>query len=115
MDIRTTSSEGLVFYAGTKKSFMALYLLKGHLVFALGEEGKKLRLKSKETYNDGKWHTVRSWLHVKCSKKSEIQNTAKSQNFEHDMAPQWKIPLLSLSCSQIADRLKTSYKIIFSL
>ncbi|XP_010637029.1 laminin subunit alpha-3 isoform X1 [Fukomys damarensis] len=58
VDIHTTSSRGLVFYAGTKNSFMALYLLKGHLVFALGAAGKKLRLKSKEKYNDGKWHTV---------------------------------------------------------
>lgn len=39
---------------------MALYLSKGRLVFALGAEGKKLRLKSKEKYNDGKWHTVRA-------------------------------------------------------
>uniref|UniRef100_A0A8C2VMN0 Laminin, alpha 3 n=1 Tax=Chinchilla lanigera TaxID=34839 RepID=A0A8C2VMN0_CHILA len=58
VDIQTTSSGGLVFYTGTKNSFMALYLWKGHLVFALGAEGKKLRLRSKETYNDGKWHTV---------------------------------------------------------
>ncbi|XP_021120763.1 laminin subunit alpha-3 [Heterocephalus glaber] len=58
VDIHTTSSGGLVFYTGAKNSFMALYLLKGHLVFALGAEGKKLRLKSKEKYNDGKWHTV---------------------------------------------------------
>jgi hypothetical protein len=47
---------------GTKNSFMALYLSKGHLIFALGAEGKKLRLRSKEKYNDGKWHTVRAGL-----------------------------------------------------
>ncbi|XP_023576160.1 laminin subunit alpha-3 [Octodon degus] len=58
VDIQTTSVGGLVFYTGTKNSFMALYLVKGHLVFALGAEGKKLRLKSKETHKDGKWHTV---------------------------------------------------------
>lgn len=60
MDVQTTSSRGLVFYTGTKTSFMALYLSKGRLVFALGAEGKKLKLKSKERCNDGKWHTVRA-------------------------------------------------------
>ncbi|XP_012657470.1 laminin subunit alpha-3 [Otolemur garnettii] len=58
LDVRTASSRGLVFYTGTKNSFMALYLSKGRLVFALGTEGKKLRLKSKEKCNDGRWHTV---------------------------------------------------------
>ncbi|XP_073926279.1 laminin subunit alpha-3 isoform X3 [Castor canadensis] len=58
VDMQTTSSRGLVFHMGTKNSFMALYLSKGHLIFALGAEGKKLRLRSKEKYNDGKWHTV---------------------------------------------------------
>ncbi|XP_015337967.1 laminin subunit alpha-3 isoform X2 [Marmota marmota marmota] len=58
VDMQTTSAKGLVFYTGTRNSFMALYLSKGRLVFALGAEGKKLRLKSKEKYNDGKWHTV---------------------------------------------------------
>uniref|UniRef100_A0A2K6FCC1 Laminin subunit alpha 3 n=1 Tax=Propithecus coquereli TaxID=379532 RepID=A0A2K6FCC1_PROCO len=58
LDVQTTSSRGLVFYTGTKNSFMALYLSKGRLVFALGADGKKLSLKSKEKCNDGKWHTV---------------------------------------------------------
>ncbi|XP_036761629.2 laminin subunit alpha-3 isoform X2 [Manis pentadactyla] len=58
VDIQTTSSRGLVFYTGTKNTFMALYLSKGRLVFALRAEGKKLRLKSKEKCSDGKWHTV---------------------------------------------------------
>ncbi|XP_023063546.1 laminin subunit alpha-3 isoform X2 [Piliocolobus tephrosceles] len=58
VDVQTTSSRGLVFHTGTKNSFMALYLSKGRLVFALGTDGKKLRIKSKEKCNDGKWHTV---------------------------------------------------------
>ncbi|MEJ1281613.1 laminin alpha 3 [Cricetulus griseus] len=58
VDIQTTSSKGLVFYTGTKNFFMALYLSEGLIVFALGAEGKKLRLRSKERYHDGKWHTV---------------------------------------------------------
>ncbi|XP_023597830.1 laminin subunit alpha-3 isoform X2 [Trichechus manatus latirostris] len=58
VDVQTTSSKGLIFYTGTKNSFMALYLSKGHLVFVLRTEGKKLKLKSKDKCNDGKWHTV---------------------------------------------------------
>lgn len=60
VDVQTASSRGLVFYTGTKNSYMALYLSKGRLIFALGAGGKKLRLKSKEKCNDGKWHTVRA-------------------------------------------------------
>nr|XP_025742630.1 laminin subunit alpha-3-like [Callorhinus ursinus] len=58
VDVRTASSRGLVFYSGSQNSYMALYLSKGRLVFALGAGGKKLRLKSKEKCNDGQWHTV---------------------------------------------------------
>lgn len=60
VDVLTTASRGLVFYTGTRSSFMALYLSKGRLVFALGAEGKKLKLKSREKCSDGKWHTVSS-------------------------------------------------------
>ena len=60
VDVLTTASRGLVFYTGTRNSFMALYLSKGRLVFALGAEGRKLKLKSKEKCSDGKWHTVSS-------------------------------------------------------
>nr|XP_038952851.1 laminin subunit alpha-3 isoform X2 [Rattus norvegicus] len=58
LDIQTTSPKGLVFYTGTKDSFLALYVADGRVVFALGAGGKKLRLRSKERYHDGKWHTV---------------------------------------------------------
>nr|XP_021501092.1 laminin subunit alpha-3 isoform X2 [Meriones unguiculatus] len=58
LDIQTTSSKGLVFYTGTKDSFMTLYISEGRLVFAVGADRKKLRLRSKERYRDGKWHTV---------------------------------------------------------
>lgn len=60
VDMQTTASRGLVFYTGTENSFLALFLTKGRLVFALGAGGKKLRLKSKEKCNDGQWHTVRT-------------------------------------------------------
>ncbi|XP_052011467.1 laminin subunit alpha-3 isoform X2 [Apodemus sylvaticus] len=58
LDIQTTSSKGLVFYTGTRDSFEALYISEGCVIFALGAGGKKLRLRSKERYHDGKWHTV---------------------------------------------------------
>lgn len=58
LDIQTTSSRGLVFHTGTRDSFVALYLSEGHVIFALGAGGKKLRLRSKERYHDGKWHSV---------------------------------------------------------
>ncbi|XP_075389015.1 laminin subunit alpha-3 [Tenrec ecaudatus] len=58
MDVQTTSTRGLVFYMGTKNSFVALHFSKGHLVLTLETERKKLRLKSEGQYNDGKWHTV---------------------------------------------------------
>lgn len=59
VDLQTTAPRGLVFHAGSQASFMALYLSKGRLVFTLGAEGKKLKLRSKEKYDDGQWHTVR--------------------------------------------------------
>lgn len=58
VDVQTVSPRGLVFSAGTRDSHVALYLSKGWLIFMRGTEGKKMRLKSKEKCNDGKWHTV---------------------------------------------------------
>ncbi|XP_031802383.1 laminin subunit alpha-3 isoform X2 [Sarcophilus harrisii] len=59
VDIQTTSpASGLVFFIGNKSSWMLLYISKGRIVFLLRTEGKKLRLKTKEKFNDGKWHTV---------------------------------------------------------
>nr|KAF6358406.1 laminin subunit alpha 3 [Pipistrellus kuhlii] len=58
VDVRTAVPDGLVFHTGAPASFMALYLAKGRLVFAVGAEGRRLRLKSKEKYDDGQWHTV---------------------------------------------------------
>ncbi|XP_054579702.1 laminin subunit alpha-3 isoform X4 [Eptesicus fuscus] len=58
VDMRTAAPGGLVFHTGAPASFMALYLAKGRLVLAVGAEGRRLRLKSKEKYDDGQWHTV---------------------------------------------------------
>ncbi|XP_055994419.1 laminin subunit alpha-3 [Sorex fumeus] len=58
VDVQMVSPRGLVFSTGTADAHVALYLSKGRLVFVRGTDGKRLRLKSKEKYNDGKWHTV---------------------------------------------------------
>ncbi|XP_072460501.1 laminin subunit alpha-3 isoform X2 [Notamacropus eugenii] len=59
VDVQTTSSaSGLMFFVGSKSSSMALSISKGHIIFLLKAGGKKLRLKTKEKLNDGKWHTV---------------------------------------------------------
>lgn len=58
VDVQTVSPRGLVFSSGTADSYVALHLSKGRLVFVRGTDGKKLRLKSKEKCNDGKWHSV---------------------------------------------------------
>lgn len=77
VDIQTTSSKGLVFYTGPKNSFMALYLSEGHVIFALGAEGKRLRLRSKKKYHDGKWHTVRAGTVWKWVEHLEITPSPK--------------------------------------
>ncbi|XP_064409675.1 laminin subunit alpha-3 isoform X2 [Latimeria chalumnae] len=60
LDVRTVSTEGLIFYVANEAqtSHVALYLSSGRLVFTLGAGKRKIRVKSKGKYNDGKWHTV---------------------------------------------------------
>lgn len=38
--------------------YMALYLTKGRYIFLLGMDGRKIKIKSKDKYNDGQWHNV---------------------------------------------------------
>lgn len=60
IDIRTSSSRGLIFFMGDKLEgrYMALYLTKGRYIFLLGMDGRKIKIKSKDKYNDGQWHNV---------------------------------------------------------
>ncbi|XP_007428010.1 laminin subunit alpha-3 [Python bivittatus] len=60
VDVRTSSSRGLVFFMGDQKenSYVALYLSKGRYVFVIANDGRRIKIKSKAKYNDGQWHTV---------------------------------------------------------
>ncbi|XP_061452960.1 laminin subunit alpha-3 isoform X2 [Rhineura floridana] len=60
VDVRTSSSRGLIFFMGDKleNRYMALFLSKGRYVFLLAADGRKIKIKSKAKYNDGHWHTV---------------------------------------------------------
>ncbi|XP_053570955.1 laminin subunit alpha-3 [Bombina bombina] len=64
LDVRTAESEGLIFLMRDKQetSHLALHISKGRFVFSLGSRGNKLKIRSRDKYNDGKWHTVMfSW------------------------------------------------------
>nr|XP_033789765.1 laminin subunit alpha-3 [Geotrypetes seraphini] len=60
VDVRTAVPEGLIFHMVDKNgsSYMALHMSKGRFVFSFGTRGKKIKIRSKEKYNDGQWHTV---------------------------------------------------------
>ncbi|XP_067856467.1 laminin subunit alpha-5 isoform X2 [Heptranchias perlo] len=60
MEVRCKSSHGVLFYVSNEQetSFMALLVSKGRFVFMFHVKGKKMRIASKEKYNDGKWHTI---------------------------------------------------------
>ncbi|XP_069477011.1 laminin subunit alpha-3 isoform X2 [Ambystoma mexicanum] len=60
IDVRTAASEGLIFAVANKtgNSHMSLHLSKGRFVFSLGAKGDKMKIRSRETYSDGNWHTV---------------------------------------------------------
>ncbi|MEE6464203.1 hypothetical protein FKM82_006212 [Ascaphus truei] len=60
LDVRTEESEGLIFLMTNKQemSHLALHISKGRFVFSLGTKGNKLKIRGRDKYNDGKWHTV---------------------------------------------------------
>eukprot|EP00062_Callorhinchus_milii_P019363 gi/632973827/ref/XP_007903344.1/ PREDICTED: laminin subunit alpha-5 isoform X1 [Callorhinchus milii] len=60
MEVRCNSSHGMLFYVSNEleTSYMTLMLSKGRFVFMFNVKGNKLRIPSKEKYNDGQWHTV---------------------------------------------------------
>lgn len=62
VDVRTRSSRGLIVFMEERSedSYMALLVSKGHFVFSLGSEGKRIKIKTSIKYNDGQWHTVSS-------------------------------------------------------
>ncbi|KAE8598578.1 hypothetical protein XENTR_v10016864 [Xenopus tropicalis] len=60
LDVRTTESSGLIFLMTDKEetSHLSLHISKGRYVFSLSTKGNKLKIRSQDKYNDGKWHTV---------------------------------------------------------
>ncbi|CAH2284950.1 laminin subunit alpha-3 [Pelobates cultripes] len=60
LEVRTVEASGLIFtmidnYETTQ---LTLHISKGRFVFTLGTKGNKLKIRSQDKYNDGKWHTV---------------------------------------------------------
>ncbi|XP_060900726.1 laminin subunit alpha-3-like isoform X1 [Labrus mixtus] len=57
LDIRTRSTEGLLFLAATRggRSHIAVYISKGRIRLSVG---KQKEIFNREKYNDGKWHSV---------------------------------------------------------
>lgn len=60
LEVQTEQSAGLIFLLTNKQesSYLALHISKGRFVFSLGTKNNKLKIRSQEKYNDGKWHTV---------------------------------------------------------
>ncbi|XP_067324319.1 laminin subunit alpha-5 isoform X1 [Anolis sagrei] len=60
MEVKLNSSSGLLFYMTDESlgSFFSVFVSSGRFVLLADISGRKLRLRSKDKYNDGKWHTV---------------------------------------------------------
>ncbi|XP_015276228.1 PREDICTED: laminin subunit alpha-3 [Gekko japonicus] len=61
IEVRSSLSGGLIFFMGDtlQNSYVALYLSKGRYILSVaGEDGRKIKIKSKAKYNDGQWHNV---------------------------------------------------------
>ncbi|KAM6455807.1 laminin subunit alpha-5 isoform 2-T2 [Liasis olivaceus] len=60
MEVRLNSSNGLLFYMANESpgSFFSLFVSNGRLVLLADFSGHKVRLRTKEKYHDGRWHTV---------------------------------------------------------
>ncbi|XP_049339127.1 laminin subunit alpha-3 isoform X9 [Astyanax mexicanus] len=57
LDVRTKSAEGLLLYIPAKQDsyHLALYVSRGRIRLSMENKGE---IFNRETYNDGKWHTV---------------------------------------------------------
>nr|XP_028591223.1 laminin subunit alpha-4-like [Podarcis muralis] len=60
MEVRLNSSNGLLFYMANESLgfFFSLFVSSGRFVLLADISGRKLRVRSKEKYHDGRWHTV---------------------------------------------------------
>uniref|UniRef100_A0A8C9WAM4 Heparan sulfate proteoglycan 2 n=1 Tax=Scleropages formosus TaxID=113540 RepID=A0A8C9WAM4_SCLFO len=63
LEIRTTSSDGLILWQGVVgkgKDFISLGLESGHVVFSYQLGSGEARIVSEESINDGRWHVVQA-------------------------------------------------------
>ncbi|XP_029102224.1 basement membrane-specific heparan sulfate proteoglycan core protein isoform X4 [Scleropages formosus] len=67
LEIRTTSSDGLILWQGVElgdqgkgKDFISLGLESGHVVFSYQLGSGEARIVSEESINDGRWHVVQA-------------------------------------------------------
>ncbi|XP_044311344.1 laminin subunit alpha-5 isoform X3 [Varanus komodoensis] len=60
MEVKLNSSSGLLFYVADESlaSFFSLFVSSGRVVLLADINGHKLRIRTKEKYHDGKWHTI---------------------------------------------------------
>uniref|UniRef100_A0A667Z735 Laminin, alpha 4 n=1 Tax=Myripristis murdjan TaxID=586833 RepID=A0A667Z735_9TELE len=60
LSLKTQSSFGLIFYVSDEQedNFMALFLAHGKLIYTFNVADQRVKIKSHEKYNDGKWHDV---------------------------------------------------------
>ena len=71
LDVRTESSEGLLFFAATKggRSHLALYMSKGRIRLSAGKEKN---IFNRENYDDGKWHSVSGLDHFVFQQRTKL-------------------------------------------
>uniref|UniRef100_A0A8C5MWE3 Laminin subunit alpha 3 n=1 Tax=Leptobrachium leishanense TaxID=445787 RepID=A0A8C5MWE3_9ANUR len=60
LDIRTMEPAGMILMMREQyeSTHLTLHLSKGRFVLSLGNKGQKVKIRSQDKYNDGKWHTV---------------------------------------------------------
>uniref|UniRef100_A0A8C8SRY5 Laminin subunit alpha-4 n=1 Tax=Pelusios castaneus TaxID=367368 RepID=A0A8C8SRY5_9SAUR len=60
ISLKTHSSHGMIFYISDQEenNFITLFVAHGRLIFMFNVGHQKLRIKSREKYNDGLWHNV---------------------------------------------------------
>ncbi|XP_018320894.1 laminin subunit alpha [Agrilus planipennis] len=58
LSFKTFATEGLLFLAGKEKTFISIELRNGKILYQYNLGDKTKTWYTKDTYNDGKWHTV---------------------------------------------------------
>ncbi|CAN9507589.1 unnamed protein product [Ophioblennius macclurei] len=60
LSLKTHSSSGIIFYVSDDQEddFMALFLVDGKLIYTFNSGDQRVKVRSKEKYNDGVWHNI---------------------------------------------------------